>query len=111
MTYEELVECARLATKKTQVSKAVGHMAYQFNVKGEAEGAFYIEIDDGKINVEPYEYYDRDIIVVTSADVILQMMEGKLQPMVAYTNEQLTVYGDANLLKVLPVGCEGKQNS
>ena len=40
MTYEELVECARLATKKTQVSKAVGHMAYQFNVKGEAEGAF-----------------------------------------------------------------------
>ena len=51
MTYAELVECARMATKKTQVSKAVGHMAYQFNVKGEAEGAFYIEIDDGKINV------------------------------------------------------------
>ena len=78
MTYEELVESARTATKKTQVSKAVGHMAYQFNVKGEAEGAFYIEIDDGKINVEPYEYYDRDVLVVTSADMLLNIINGRI---------------------------------
>ena len=79
MTYEELVESARTATKKTQVSKAVGHMAYQFNIKGEAEGAFYIEIDDGKINVEPYEYYDRDVLVVTSADMLLNIINGRIR--------------------------------
>lgn len=111
MRYEELVEKVRNMTRNAKVSRGVGHVAFQFNVEGEAEGAFYVELADRKVYVEPYEYYDRDIIVVTSADVILQMMEGKLQPMVAYTNEQLTVYGDANLLKVLPVGCEGKQNS
>lgn len=111
MRYEELVEKVRNMTRNAKVSRSVGHVAFQFNVEGEAEGAFYVELADGKVYVEPYEYYDRDIIVVTSADVILQMMEGKLQPMVAYTNEQLRVYGDANLLKVLPVGCEGKQNS
>ena len=83
-------------------------MAYQFNVEGEAEGAFYLEIAEGKINVEPYEYYDRDILIVTSADVIIQMIEGKLQPMVAFSNGQLKVYGDVQQLKVLPFGCDKK---
>ena len=104
MNYEELVANVKKAVQKAKVSKAVGHVAFQFNVEGEAEGAFYLEIADGKINVEPYEYYDRDAIIVTSADVIMQMIEGKLQPRVAYTKELLRVYGDVELLGVLPFG-------
>lgn len=102
MTYEKLVENVRNAAKNAKVSKTVGHVAFQFNVEGEAEGAFYLEIADGKINVEPYEYYDRDIIIVTSAEVIMQMTEGKLQPRVAYANGQLKVYGDVEQLNMLP---------
>ena len=34
----------------------------QFNVTGEAEGIFYAEVKEGKLYVEPYEYYDRDAI-------------------------------------------------
>ena len=109
MRYEELVERVRAATSKAKVSRAVGRVAYQFNVEGEAKGAFYVEIADGKVNVEPYEYYDRDLIIVTSADVIIQMVEGKLQPMAAYANEKLRVYGDVEQLKVLPLGYGGKQ--
>ena len=101
MTYEELVECARLATKKTQESKDVGHMAYQFNVKGEAEGAFYIEIDDGKINVEPYEYYDRDVLVVTSDEMLLNIINGRLRALDAYANGQITDCGDPTNLEYL----------
>ncbi|MGN0341435.1 MAG: SCP2 sterol-binding domain-containing protein [Roseburia sp.] len=104
MTYHELVAKVKEATAKAKVSKTVGHVAYQFNVEGEAEGAFYLELSDGKIYVEPYEYYDRDIIIVTSADVIMQMAEGKLQPMAAYVNGQLKVYGDVAQLNVLPFG-------
>ena len=104
MNYEELVANVKKAVKKAKVSKTVGHVAFQFNVEGEAEGAFYLEIDDGKINVEPYEYYDRDAIIVTSSDVIMQMIEGKLQLRVAYTKELLRVYGDVELLGVLPFG-------
>lgn len=106
MNYEELVTNVKEAVKKAKVSKTVGHVAFQFNVEGEAEGAFYLEIDNGKINVEPYEYYDRDAIIVTSADVIMQMIEGKLQPRVAYTKELLKVHGDVELLQVLPFGSE-----
>lgn len=109
MRYEELVENVRKATKKVRVSKAVGHVAFQFNVEGEAAGAFYLEIADGKVNVEPYEYYDRDIIIVTSADVIMQMAEGTMQPRAAYSNGKLKVYGDVVQLDVLPLGC-GRKN-
>ena len=108
MTYEELVERVRTATQNAKVSKSVGHVAFQFNVEGEAEGAFYLEIDEGRINVEPYEYYDRNVIIVTSADVIMQMIEGTVLPMVAYTNDMLRAYGDINQLKVLPLGCNCK---
>ena len=105
MRYEELVENVRNATKGAKVSRAVGHVAFQFNVEGEAEGAFYLEITDGRINVEPYEYYDRDIIIFTSADVIMQMAEGSLSPRAAFTNGQLRILGDVEQLKVLPFGC------
>lgn len=108
MTYEELVTKVKDATKTARVSKTVGHIAFQFNVEGEGHGAFYLEISDGKINVEPYEYYDRDMIIVTTAEVIEQMLDGDLLPLEAYTNEKITVYGDEKLLKVLPFGCQCK---
>ena len=104
MRYEELVQEVKKATQSTIVSKILGHIAFQFNVEGEAEGAFYLEIADGKINVEPYEYYDRDIIIVTSADVIMQMAEGRLMPKAAYSNGLLTIHGDVEQLNVLPFG-------
>ena len=62
MKYEELVERVREATKNRIASRAVGTVAFQFNVTGESEGAFYVEVSDGKINVEPYEYYDREVL-------------------------------------------------
>jgi putative sterol carrier protein len=106
MKYEELVARVSEAMKYAKVSRQVGHVAFQFNVEGEAEGFFYVEIEDGKVHVAPYEYYDRDIIIVTTAEVILQMLEGKLTPRVAYTNGQLRVYGDSRQLENLPMGCE-----
>lgn len=106
MKYEELVARVREAMKLAKVSRQVGHVAFQFNVEGEAEGIFYLEIADGKVNVEPYEYYDRDIIIVATAEVIVQMLEGKLTPRVAYTNGQVRVYGDSRQLENLPMGCE-----
>lgn len=108
MRYEELVARVAEAMKRAKVSRQVGHVAFQFNVEGEAEGIFYLEIADGRINVEPYEYYDRDIIIVTSADIIVQMLEGRLTPRVAFTNGQIQVYGDSRQLDVLPMGCECK---
>ena len=106
MTYEELVTKVKEATKNARVSKAVGHVAFQFNIRGEAEGAFYLEICDGRIIVEPYEYYDRDVVIETTADVLIQMLEDGLLPRIAFANDQLNAYGNVNQLEVLPFGCD-----
>lgn len=111
MTYDELVTKVREETKNARVSKAVGHVAFQFNVRGEGEGAFYIEIDDGRIMVEPYEYYDRDVLIETTAEVIIQMLEGGLLPRIAYANDQLNAYGNLDQLQVLPFGCDRAKNA
>lgn len=102
MKYDELVGKVKEAAKKAKISKTVGHVAFQFNVLGEAAGAFYIELTDGKVNVEPYEYYDRDVIIVTTADVVVKMIDENLQPMAAYANDQIKVYGDLDQLDLWP---------
>lgn len=99
MTYEELVKKIKKAATKADASGVKEHVAYQFNITGEAEGIFYMEITDGEIKVEPYEYYDRDAIIKSNADNILKIMNGKLDPIMAFTLGMIKVEG--NLEKAL----------
>ncbi len=104
MTYEEIVAKVKDAVKGVDVSDIKEHAAYQFNITGEGEGAFYVEIDDGKINVEPYEYFDRDILVYTSAADLVEILEGKTDFVNAYLTGKISAEGDlrkAELLKGL----------
>ena len=109
MRNEELVEKVRQVAKKANISKLVGHIAYQFNIEGEGEGAFYLVIADGKVSVEPYEYYDRDVLIVVTQDVLLKLISGELKPLGAYADGEITVYGDVEQLKMLPFGKEKKK--
>lgn len=107
MTYEELVEKAREIYTKVDASNVKEHVAFQFNVTGEAQGAFYLEVADGKVNVEPYEYYDRDILVTTSEQVLLDIVSGKTDPVKAFLTGKLKAEGDlskASILKELSSG-------
>lgn len=94
MTYEELVAKLQSAYGKHDASKIKDHLAIQFNVRGEADGALYLEILDGKIYVQPYEYYDRDILVTISAENLIALAEDKLDVLDAYNNGLLTAEGD-----------------
>lgn len=99
MTYEELVKKVKKAATKADASEIKEHVAFQFNVTGEGAGAFYLEIDNSEIKVEPYEYYDRDVLVTASADNIIKIMNGKLDPVLAFTLHMIKVEG--NLEKAL----------
>ena len=59
MTYAEFFSEIKGRFMEADVSGIREHLAYQFNITGEAEGIFYIEVKEGKLYVEPYEYYDR----------------------------------------------------
>lgn len=93
MTYEELFEKVKETFMKADVSKVEEHLAFQFNIIGDAEGAFYAEVKDGELSVEPYEYFDRDAIFICSADTLLKLASGKMDPVFAFTTGKLKVEG------------------
>lgn len=94
MTYEELVKEIKDKAALADASSIDGHVAFQFNITGEGSGAFYMEIKDKQIYVEPYEYYDRDVLITSTADNIIKIMNGKLDPVLAFTPHKITVEGD-----------------
>ena len=94
MTYHELVEKAKEVYEHADASEVRGHLAVQFNVTGEGEGAFYIEITDGNVEVMPYEYYDRDAIIYIPGPVLYEIIDGKIKFEDAYNELMLGIEGD-----------------
>ncbi len=78
MTYEELVRHAREAFENADARNIFEHIAIQVNVTGEGSGIFYIECAERAISVEPYDYYDRDVLVTLSSEVVLALAKGKM---------------------------------
>lgn len=71
-----------------------GTSGVQFNIIGEAQGIFYIEVKNGELSVEPYEYYDRDAMFTCTADTLRKIESGKLDPVAAVTLQKLKVEGN-----------------
>lgn len=93
MTYQELVSEVKGIFMQADVSGIKEHIAYQFNIRGEAEGAFYAEVSEGKLYIEPYEYYDRDVLFTTTADILLNIAGGTMDAIAAFTQGKLQVEG------------------
>lgn len=94
MTYAEFFSEIKSEFMDADVSDITEHLAYQFNITGEASGIFYVEVKEGKLYVEPYEYFDRDVIFTCSAQTLKDMAEGKLDPVLAFTIQKLKVEGN-----------------
>lgn len=94
MIYEEIVKKAAKAAKKVNKDAIEEHLAVEFCVEGEGEGAFYVELDKGMIDVQPYEYYDCDCRIRGNADVIMDLIEGKIDETVAYLQGKFRVEGN-----------------
>ena len=62
MTFNELVDKVRKLAGAADVS-GQDFLAVQVNITGKESGVFYVEVKDGKVNVEPYEYNDRNCAV------------------------------------------------
>ena len=101
MKYEEVVAKVKEGLKDIDLSNAPAHAAIQFNITGEGEGAFYVEAADGKLNVEPYEYFDRDVLVYASAADLLDIVEGREDIVNAYLSGKITAEGDLQKVEFL----------
>lgn len=94
MTYADFFAKIREQFREADVSDITEHLAYQFNITGEAEGIFYVEVKEGQLYVEPYEYYDRDAIFTASAATLMKIAEGKTDPIKEFTLRRLKVEGN-----------------
>lgn len=94
MTYAEYFSSIKTDFMNTDVSDIQEHLAYQFNITGEAAGIFYVEVKDGNLYIEPYEYFDRDVIFTATAETLKAIIDEKLDPVLAFTLHKLKVDGD-----------------
>ena len=93
MTFNELLEKVRNIAAKADVSDK-DFLAVQVNITGKDSGVFYVEVKDHKVNVEPYEYNDRNCAVTMSMTDFNKLIDGKLDPVMAFTIGKLKVDGD-----------------
>lgn len=94
MTYAEMFAKVKGMLMDVDVSDIHEHLAYQFNITGEAEGIFYAEVKEGQLYVEPYEYFDRDAMFTCTAETLFKLAEGKTDPVLAFTIGKLKVEGN-----------------
>lgn len=93
-TYPMLVDIMRRVCSDAASEGIEGHAAIQINIYGEGEGAFYIEFNNGKVHVEPYEYYDRDVLLSMDAQTLIQILKRVLSLEQAYQEGRVSYTGD-----------------
>ena len=95
MTYADFFYEVKGKFMGADVSDIHEHLAYQFNIEDEeAGGAFYVEVKDGVLYVEPYEYYDRDAMFISTPEIFRKIADGEMDPVWAFTTQKLRVEGN-----------------
>ena len=76
---------------------AEGRAAVDIKLYGSFEAHMYIEVKDGKVSVEPYDYIERDLEAAVPVDVALAIADGKTTIKEAVENGSLYVFGNVQL--------------
>lgn len=110
MTYADFFYDIKGRFMGADVSDIHEHLAFEFNIEDEeAGGAFYVEVKDGTLYVEPYEYYDRDARFICAPEVLIKIAEGEMDPVWAFTTQKLKVEGNIDKALRLKEIIEAKQ--
>ena len=93
MNRDAVIAKVRKLAENADVS-SVNFLAVQVNLTDQDPGVFYVEVKDHKINVEPYDYHDRNCAISIKSDDFIKLISGKLDPVAAFTVGKLKVDGD-----------------
>ncbi len=104
LDFHSAVEFVRKSIKQTSVKKITDKISAEVTLTGDAAGIFYIEIIDGAVAVEPYDYVDKDIVVMLDSQS-LELVRAKQASFLELFNKgKVHVYGDvAKAVKLLSV--------
>jgi len=93
MSFDELFAKVKKLAGSAEIN-GNDFLAVQVNITGDDGGVFYVEVKDGKINVEPYEYADKQCTVTMKNEDFNKLIDGKLNPIMAFGTGKLKVDGD-----------------
>jgi histone H1/5 len=94
MNYNAVVKIAQNALNGIKVSSKISKIPVNVILHGAAEGTFYILIEDGKVDVQPYRYEDSAADFKISADNFIALANGKFEISVGMSNRTLEITGD-----------------
>ncbi len=93
MTLQTLLD--KLETMRDQIDiSGTDFLAVQVNLTDVDPGVFYVEIQDHRLNIAPYDYHDKSCAITISMANFNKLIEGKIDPVVAFTLGKLKVEGD-----------------
>lgn len=73
-----------------------GDYSYEFNVTGEGEGKFYLEVKDGSPDIQPFDYKNCLCSFTVRSGNLRRIVSGSLSPVEAYSSGRLEVRGDVS---------------
>ena len=99
MKFEEAFKDLKGMIIDKDVSK-IENLAFEFRVK-EPEGVFYAEVKNGKLSIEPYNYYYHNCVFTAKYEVFRKIINQELSPVSAYLTKKLRVEGDIRKAMIL----------
>lgn len=95
MNFYQAFDNIKNGISNVDTKKFSGNFAIQLTMTNkDCGGIFYIEYKDGKLNVEPYNYYDNNVSIVSGYSDLLKLLGGTLK----LSSAKIEVFGDANVL-------------
>ena len=88
--------------KKDFVNKDVRNIpnvVFEFNIKD--IGVFYAKVQDGKLDIQPYNYYDNDVSFTAKFETYKKIINGELDAIKAFFTGRLKVSGDLGKAAIL----------
>ncbi len=99
-TFPELFAQIKEKLEKQDSTALTGRAAYEFHIS-DPDGVFYVEICDGRIDVQPYDYHDHNGVFTASAATYEALCDGSLTPITAYAAGRLKASGGTDQVKIL----------
>ena len=104
LKFEDIFDKVKKEFGGADVSNYEDHLAFQVNITGEGEGAFYAEIKDHALDIQPYDYNDRDFSITAAGTDLVDIFAGKLDIQKALEEGKLQVEGNFDkAFSIVPV--------
>ena len=96
-----VVEKVKSKFSKADLSIFPEKYAIQFNLTGKIEGVFYVEVLNGNLSVQPYEYNDKDGAISVTKTNLEKVITGSLSIEDAIDKGKIACDGDMEKIKLL----------